>query len=71
LKNVTLNQTPTGVNLLANTTVWLSHVTQTSVPSFTATVAVNRNGQGTAYSDGTNILMGDLEGGGLSTLTLQ
>jgi hypothetical protein len=64
LKNVTLNQDPTGIVLGSFANVWLSQVTQTSMPGFAAT-SINFSGvSNSAVSDGTNHLMGALGGGG-------
>ena len=68
LQNVTINQTPTAISAAPNTSVVLSHVTQSAGQNFPSTTAVNVGG-GTVYSDGTNILMGAISGS-LTALTL-
>jgi hypothetical protein len=72
LQTVTLNQTPTAIDLPNFASAWLSHVTQTSISGIASTVAVNHNpGSSAAYSDGTNFLMGSFSGGGLGSFALQ
>jgi hypothetical protein len=63
LKNVTLNQDPTGISLNGTSSVWMSQVTQTSVPGFVNTAVTITSGSTIAYSDGTNHLMGAVTGG--------
>jgi hypothetical protein len=63
LKNVTLNQDPTGISLNGTASVWMSQVTQTSVPGFVDTAVSISSGSTIAYSDGTNHLMGAVTGG--------
>ena len=63
LKNVTLNQDPTGISLNGTASVWMSQVTQTSVPGFVDTAVSLTSGSTIAYSDGTNHLMGAVTGG--------
>jgi hypothetical protein len=61
LKNVSLNQTPFGIYLVEYSNVWLSHVTQGVASGFEnlGGVYFNVSGTGnTAYSDGTNHIMG-------------
>jgi hypothetical protein len=61
LKNVSLNQTPDGIFLNQYSNVWLSHVTQGNASGFPndGGVFFNTSGTGnTAYSDGTNHIMG-------------
>ena len=73
LSNVTLNQTPPGIDLVGHTNMWLSGVTQTAVPAFTS-VGVNFDGTSTAnaaFSDNTNHLMGGVSGGMLQAWTKQ
>lgn len=70
LKNVTLNQTgQVGIDPDQFATAWLSQVTQiTGVASvFTPSLGVAFGPSTTAYSDGTNLLMGGFENGTLST----
>jgi hypothetical protein len=73
LKYVTLNQEPYGVELGNYTTVWLSHVIQTSVSGFTNTGGVSfvSNTGSAANSDGTNLLMGGVMNGMLGSWTPQ
>jgi hypothetical protein len=63
LKNVTLNQDTTGISLNGVSSVWMSQVTQTSVPGFVNTAVEITSGSTIAYSDGTNHLMGAVTGG--------
>jgi hypothetical protein len=73
LKNVTLNQELNGIYMNQDTAVWLSQVTQTGGAGFSSTNAVNFNGVEniTAYSDGTNILLGAIANGTLTPYQLQ
>jgi hypothetical protein len=65
LKNVTLNQTPTAINLAGYASVWLSKVTQTKVSGFNNNAAIDfESDTAAAFSDGTSHLMGALTGGG-------
>jgi hypothetical protein len=66
LKEVTLNETNTAIAVTKYTTVWLSGVTQGFVAGLGLTGTAISFGVGpgnTAYSDGTNHLMGGLGGG--------
>jgi hypothetical protein len=64
LNNVTLNDDPVGIYLTGYSTVYLSQVTQSSVTGFTSTAINFFDGtNNTAYSDGTNHLMGTVTGG--------
>jgi hypothetical protein len=61
LQNVTLNQTPIGVDLANNTNVWMSHVTQVAAPGMadSGSVLFEKYTHGSqAFSDGTNLLAG-------------
>jgi hypothetical protein len=66
LKNVTLNQTPYGVYVEQNSTVWFSNLTQSSAAGFTNTAGVFLNDPSStaAYSDGTSHLMSGFVGDG-------
>ena len=66
LKNVTLNQTPYGVYVEQNSTVWFSNLTQSSAAGFTNTAGVFLNDPAStaAYSDGTSHLMSGFVGNG-------
>jgi len=68
LQGVTLNQTSTAIFLAQNSNVWLSDVTQQSGAGFSS-IGVNfftsGAGNNTAYSDGTNHLMGAILSGTL------
>jgi hypothetical protein len=67
LDYVTFNENQ-GIDLTGYSTVWMSHVTQTTAPGFTNTFGVSAsNSNNVAFSDGTNHLMGGLGGG----ITLQ
>jgi hypothetical protein len=71
LDNVTINQSPTAISLNGNALIWLSEVTQTTAPGFTSFAGLTFSGSNnTAYSDGTNHLMGGL-GNGSAPVTLQ
>jgi hypothetical protein len=71
LSNVTMNQTPTGVDILPYSSVWLSQVTQAAASGFTVEAGINfASATGTAaYSDNTNHIMGGVTGGSTTTWT--
>jgi hypothetical protein len=71
LKNVTLNQDTTGISLNGVSSVWMSQVTQTSVPGFVNTAVEITSGSTIAYSDGTNHLMGAVTGGSTTSWATQ
>jgi len=60
LNNVTLNDA--GIDLEAYTYIYLSHVTQTSATGFVIPAITLSASPSTAYSDGTNHFMGDVQG---------
>jgi hypothetical protein len=72
LKDVTMNQTPTGIFLAQNSSVWLSGVMQGTA---NGTIGINffsgGAGNNTAYSDGTNHITGSILGGNLTLWTTQ
>jgi hypothetical protein len=58
LKNVTINQTDTDIELHGNSSLWLSGVTQSAAPGFDAFAGIANAGNNDAvYSDGTNHFM--------------
>jgi hypothetical protein len=64
LKSVTLNQTPTGILIGQYADVYLSEVTQTTVPGFVSTgVQFTSNTSNAVFTDGTSHLMGGYFGG--------
>ena len=68
LKNVTLNQSPVGIFEDGFSTVWLSHVTQSTVAGFTTEGGlVYQMTNNLTYGDGTNHIMGSLGGGAAIT----
>jgi hypothetical protein len=70
LKNVTINQTPYGVQLQGNASVWFSQVTIADFPGFNS-VGVNfTNSNNSALSDGTSHL-GTAVGGNIAPWSLQ
>jgi hypothetical protein len=72
LRNVTINGSTFGIYLNQFANAWLSGVTQAIASGFLSTSAVNITGTGgAAYSDGTNHLMGGVQGGSLATWTKQ
>jgi len=72
LKNVTLNQTPTGISLGNYADVYLSGVTQTTVPGFVSTgVQFTGNTGNAVYSDVSNHLMGGFVDGSSSPWATQ
>jgi len=71
-KNVTLNQTPTGMFLSGFTNVWLSGVTQGAGAGFPSTTSITfENSGNTVLSDNTSHLMSPLLGGTIGTWTPQ
>jgi hypothetical protein len=64
LNNVTFNETQTGIALTGYSLAWLSHVTATSAPGIGTGVSLAFSGSNnTAFSDGTNHLMGGYSNG--------
>jgi hypothetical protein len=71
LTNVTMNQVPTGINLIEYSSVWLSQVTQSAAVGFDGIwgIIFTTNTGTAAYSDGTSHFMSTIEDGSLTPWT--
>ena len=67
LRNVTISQTPTAINLNGNSVIYLSQVQQQAFFGFTNTAGINFTGTGNvAISDNTNHIQSNVVGGSLT-----
>jgi hypothetical protein len=72
LRNVTITQTPTGINLNGSSVIYLSQVQQQAFIGFTNTAGINFLGTGNvAISDGTNHIQSGIVGGSLTSWAFQ
>jgi hypothetical protein len=72
LRNVTITQTPIGINLNGNSVIYLSQVQQQEFFGFTNVAGIKFGGTGNvAFSDSTNHIQGSLDGGSLTSWAFQ
>jgi hypothetical protein len=72
LRNVTITQTPTGINLNGGSVIYLSQVQQQIFFGFTNVAGIKFVGTGNvAFSDNTNHIQGSLDGGSLTPWAFQ